>query len=230
MSEFRTWLNTTPTSWTSDLDLGEKSWIEATRRQQELLPLSEDVEDLAAKFHDIYQQEAKRQGDIRHKDAYADLSENIKEFDRVLVRYALMREKQAVEKAEAVMKERCAQEIDSDVIDTVAHRDAQRIRSLRSNPDWLKKHDAALVAVTVERCAKLGDDVMHRAISRSRFGPQAWLQQYQLEIRALSQTPTGSQNTTKWWSWRRGWMRRSGGKIIMRRIWAVGRLRKTRDR
>lgn len=53
-------------------------------------PASEQgVETLAAKFHEIYQQEAKRQGDVRHKDAYGDLPENIKEFDRVLARYVL---------------------------------------------------------------------------------------------------------------------------------------------
>ena len=46
-----------------------------------------DIEKLSAKFHDIYQQEARRQGDVRHKDKYEDLSENIKEFDRVLARY-----------------------------------------------------------------------------------------------------------------------------------------------
>jgi hypothetical protein len=48
-----------------------------------------DVETLAAKFHEIYQVEAKHQGDVRHKDAYADLPENIKKFDRVLARYVL---------------------------------------------------------------------------------------------------------------------------------------------
>lgn len=52
-------------------------------------PMACDVEALSAKFHDIYQQEAKRQGDVRHKDAYADLAENIKEFDRILARYVL---------------------------------------------------------------------------------------------------------------------------------------------
>ena len=46
-----------------------------------------DIEKLSAKFHNIYQQEARRQGDVRHKDKYEDLSENIKEFDRVLARY-----------------------------------------------------------------------------------------------------------------------------------------------
>lgn len=47
------------------------------------------VEELSAKFHEIYMVEARRQGDVRHKDAYADLPENIKEFDRVLARYVL---------------------------------------------------------------------------------------------------------------------------------------------
>jgi hypothetical protein len=48
-----------------------------------------EVEKVASRFHDIYQQEAKRQGDVRHKDRYEDLSENIKEFDRVLARHAI---------------------------------------------------------------------------------------------------------------------------------------------
>lgn len=48
-----------------------------------------NVEKLAAKFHEIYQKEAKKQGDIRHSDEYEDLSENIKEFDRVLARYVI---------------------------------------------------------------------------------------------------------------------------------------------
>jgi hypothetical protein len=46
-------------------------------------------ESLAKKFHEIYQQEARRQGDVRHKDNYDDLPENIKEFDRVLARFVL---------------------------------------------------------------------------------------------------------------------------------------------
>ena len=47
------------------------------------------VEALSAKLHDIYQLEAKRQGDVRHHDAYADLQESTKEFDRVLARFLL---------------------------------------------------------------------------------------------------------------------------------------------
>lgn len=49
-----------------------------------------DVEVLAREFHNVYQDEAKRQGDVRHHDDYDDLAENIKEFDRVLARYVLL--------------------------------------------------------------------------------------------------------------------------------------------
>ena len=38
------------------------------------------LEWLASKFHEVYQKEARRQGDARHKDNYYDLPENIKEF------------------------------------------------------------------------------------------------------------------------------------------------------
>jgi len=47
------------------------------------------VEDLAAKLHTLHQREAKRQGDVRHPDAYAQLAENTKEFHRVLARFIL---------------------------------------------------------------------------------------------------------------------------------------------
>lgn len=51
--------------------------------------MCEDVEKLAAKIHEVYQIEAKRQGDVRHADKYSDLPENVKEFDRVLARHVL---------------------------------------------------------------------------------------------------------------------------------------------
>lgn len=72
-----------------------RMWAGALKEE----PAPKTVEELAAKFHDIYQQEAKRQGDVRHKDAYADLSENIKEFDRVLARYVIRQQEQAVHAA-----------------------------------------------------------------------------------------------------------------------------------
>jgi hypothetical protein len=50
---------------------------------------SDEREAMAAKLHAIYQEEARRQGDVRHKDSYADLPENIKNFDRVLADYVL---------------------------------------------------------------------------------------------------------------------------------------------
>lgn len=47
----------------------------------------EDLELLSAKLHEIYQIESKRQGDCRHPDDYNALSENTKEYDRVLARF-----------------------------------------------------------------------------------------------------------------------------------------------
>jgi hypothetical protein len=48
-----------------------------------------NVEKLSARLHDIHQKEAARQGDKRHHDSYDELSEPIKEFDRVLARWIL---------------------------------------------------------------------------------------------------------------------------------------------
>jgi histidine triad (HIT) family protein len=47
------------------------------------------VEAISAKLHEIYQAEAHRRGDVRHADAYDDLSEAVKEWDRVLARWIL---------------------------------------------------------------------------------------------------------------------------------------------
>jgi histidine triad (HIT) family protein len=49
----------------------------------------EGLELLSARFHDIYQKEAHRRGDVRHQDAYEDLPEATKEWDRVLARWVL---------------------------------------------------------------------------------------------------------------------------------------------
>ena len=46
-----------------------------------------DVEARAAEAHAVYQTEARRRGDVRHKDAYEQLDEPTKEWDRVLVRW-----------------------------------------------------------------------------------------------------------------------------------------------
>lgn len=48
-----------------------------------------NVEVLASQLHAIYMKEAERQDDVRHVKEYADLPENIKEFDRVLARFIL---------------------------------------------------------------------------------------------------------------------------------------------
>lgn len=47
----------------------------------------DDTEARSAEAHAVYQMEAHRRGDVRHPDAYADLSEATKEWDRVLVRW-----------------------------------------------------------------------------------------------------------------------------------------------
>lgn len=47
-----------------------------------------DIEHASSKAHDAYQVEAHRRGDVRHADAYEDLSDATKEWDRVLCRWA----------------------------------------------------------------------------------------------------------------------------------------------
>ena len=46
-----------------------------------------DVEARSADAHAVYQREAHRRGDVRHHDAYEELSDATKEWDRVLVRW-----------------------------------------------------------------------------------------------------------------------------------------------
>lgn len=47
------------------------------------------VEVLSSKLHAIYQQEARRQGDVRHHDDYSQLAEHTKEYDRVLAHFII---------------------------------------------------------------------------------------------------------------------------------------------
>jgi hypothetical protein len=49
----------------------------------------ERVEQLAASFHEVYQAEANRQGDVRHPNDYNELPENIKDYDRALARFVI---------------------------------------------------------------------------------------------------------------------------------------------
>ena len=70
------------------LDWNRKSWqpkpVEDKSAESELLKY--EIEKLSKDFHEIYMKEARRQGDVRLKDKYEDLTENVKEFDRVLAR------------------------------------------------------------------------------------------------------------------------------------------------
>lgn len=61
---------------------------------------NEQIEKLSAEIHTLYQAEAKRQGDVRHHDDYEVLPENIKEFDRVIARFILSRDRQAFQELE----------------------------------------------------------------------------------------------------------------------------------
>lgn len=61
-----------------------------SEQRAELIGMNtDDVEALSARLHDVYQKEAHRRGDVRHADAYDDLPEDTKEWDRVLARWIL---------------------------------------------------------------------------------------------------------------------------------------------
>ena len=48
-----------------------------------------DVNTLARLLHFVYQQTAKDLDDVRHPDAYDDLEDHIKEYDRAIARFVL---------------------------------------------------------------------------------------------------------------------------------------------
>jgi hypothetical protein len=60
----------------------------ATPTKRTTMP-NDEIEKLSAKLHVIYQEEAKRQGDLRHEDVYEELEDNLKEFFRAQARYIL---------------------------------------------------------------------------------------------------------------------------------------------
>lgn len=51
--------------------------------------LEDRVESLSLALHCVYQEEAHRQGDVRHAESFEALADNVKEFDRVLARFIL---------------------------------------------------------------------------------------------------------------------------------------------
>ena len=71
-----------------------------------------EIEKLSSKFHDIYQEEAKRQSDlgldeVRHPDKYEDLPERTKEYDRVLARYVIDLIDTARAEERELLREKC---------------------------------------------------------------------------------------------------------------------------
>ena len=71
--------------------------------------MSEDLETLSAKLHDVYQVEAKRQAvelgrHVRHPDNYFDMVESAKEYDRALARFIQEREARLLSALDEVIK------------------------------------------------------------------------------------------------------------------------------
>ena len=65
------------------------SELHTTPEQREELRARFSRKGLAREFHEVYQVEAKRQGDVRHHDDFDDLASNIQEFDYALADYLL---------------------------------------------------------------------------------------------------------------------------------------------
>jgi hypothetical protein len=76
-----------PTAWAYEQAC--KALERAKAGAVRLIEFWSDIEARSSDAHDVYQKEAHRRGDVRHADAYADLSEPTKEWDRVLVRWVL---------------------------------------------------------------------------------------------------------------------------------------------
>ena len=68
-------------------DKTELAALRSAAQEDGLREYWSDTEARSSEAHDVYQKEAHRRGDVRHPDAYADLSEPTKEWDRVLVRW-----------------------------------------------------------------------------------------------------------------------------------------------
>lgn len=65
------------------------------------------VEVLSAKLHGVYMKEARRQDDVRHVDAYEDLKESTKEYDRVLARFILKHVSSQIFVANQIIADMC---------------------------------------------------------------------------------------------------------------------------
>lgn len=82
---------------------GERPMTERTYIEQQ-------VEALAAEFHEVYQVECCRQGRASgHPDHYNNLSEDIKELDRALARHVLKQRERDLRAAEAAVLKKAAQ-------------------------------------------------------------------------------------------------------------------------
>lgn len=114
-------------------------------------------ERTAAKIHEIYMKEARRHSDVRHKDAYEDLPENIKEFDRVLADWHAQELKAAVE---GVRLEKTYEllQLPSEWNDALNDRDNHKIiyLSQQSTSDGYNRAVSDLERAKAERLRELG--------------------------------------------------------------------------
>ena len=120
--------------------------------------MNEQVEMLAYELHRVYQDEAKRQGDVRHHDKYSALPENIKEFDRVLARFIIERERALAAKVNA-LQEMVGRAEDTSMYWMQEHdKLAARLREAEAGEQkWLLEYQARLLIerVNVQLEAKL---------------------------------------------------------------------------
>ena len=64
------------------------------------------LEELAAKVHGVYQEEAKRQGlPIEYSDDYNNLSETTKDFDRAIAKFIIQQDKELRKKIDDLAKQ-----------------------------------------------------------------------------------------------------------------------------
>ena len=107
----------------------------------------DEVEALSKEFHAIYQAEAKRQGDVRYHDDYEALSENVKEFDRVLARAV-------IRKLQAAREEKNREMLNVVSIATETTRAAERQRILTLMLSISSTSDSPVIQQVIELICK----------------------------------------------------------------------------
>ena len=125
-----------------------------------------DVEELSSILHGIYQKEAHRRGDVRHADRYEDLSEETKEWDRVLARWILeLRPAVAAALQAAAGEYDKLKQITHDLQNDAARKDTElaqlraEIAKLTAERDELKKLATPLSGPILTFCPECGINI-----------------------------------------------------------------------